>query len=304
MTLTVAALAGAGPTAAEAVVVSEAYLFSTFSLPVVTPATPATPPFTFTGTGATGFELTLNGSGIVTGVGSTGDVTRPISTPLTFFGYSGTINAGESGGTTAAHVNGEVGKLDDVGAVADGSSDAVLNLDFGDDAKVKFTVPVSGITHLLVAEDAGWDRFKLQYCATAACSSPTTLINWTGTSSGAVSSILHSSTDFQTDDDAPEIDQAWLFIFDAPLTSGYLRFTETENGSSHARSDGVRLEIDFVGGGVYSVVSSPVPEPGTLGLLAVGLAALGLSPLRGRRARRRRPAGAAGGPRPRAGRGA
>ena len=280
--LALVALAGASPSVVEAVSVSEAYLFSTFSSPPSS-SLPATPPFTFTGTGATGFKLILNGSGIVTGVAPTGDVTETITTPLTYHSYTGTIDSGEVFvGGTAAYVNSEVGTLDDVGAVSDGSPDAVLNLDFGNDARVKFNVP-AGLSYVLIGEDAGWDRFQLQYCPPAGCASPTTLVNWTSASSGAVTSILASSTDFQTDDNAPEIDQLWLFVFDAPLTGGFLRFTETVNGSPLPGSDGVRLEIDFVGGGFP--VASAVPEPGTLLLLGSGLAALGFR-LRGRRAGR------------------
>jgi hypothetical protein len=291
MTLALVALAGAGSSVVEAVSLSEAYLFSTLS----SPGTPATPSFTFTGTGATGFELTLDGSGVVTGVQPTGDVTRPISTPLPYQGHSGTIDGGETYGSITTHVNSEVGRLDDIGAVDDGSPDAILNVDFGDDASVRFGVP-AGLTSVLIGEDAGWDRFRLQYCPDATCAGATTLINWTGASAGAVTSILAPSTDFQTDDTAPEIDQLWLFVFDAPLPGGLLRLTETVNGSPLAGSDGVRLEVDFVGG--------TVPEPGTLVLLGSGLAALGLGSIRSRR--RREPGGRArrGGPRPRCARGA
>jgi hypothetical protein len=274
------ALAGAGPSTAEAVALSEAYLFSTAS----SPTTPASPSFTFTGTGATGFRLSLDGSGIVTGVvGLSGDVTEAISAPLTYQSHTGTIDGGETfiGGTITTHVNSEVGTLDDLGAVQDGSTDAVLNLDFGDDSRVKFNVPV-GLRSLLVAEDAGWDRFQLQYCEASCSSGATTLINW-ASPSAAAATILGAGTDFQTDDSAPEIDQFWLFVFDAPLTGGFLRFTETVNGSPLPGSDGVRLEIDFLGGGIAA--ASAVPEPGTWLLLGSGLAALGVGSLRPRRRR-------------------
>jgi len=255
--LVVAAMA---PQASEAVTVTEAYLFSDWS----EPTNVSTPPFTFTGTD--GVVLTLDGSGVAT---SAADFVGPLSLlfdpPFTYSSHTGTINSGEDGGTTAAHVNSEVATLDDVGVFGPGSDD-VLNLDYGTGASVTFALPAEGVTRIMIGEDAGLDPFKLELCSDAACTTPQTLFN--GFDNATKASIL-ARADFGTADasDGP-IDQVFLFRFDE-TAFGWMRVSEI---GDFGGAEG--LEIDFIGGAIPLIPPSVIPEPGSM--LLFGLGGLGL----------------------------
>src|SRR3989338_4187463 len=116
------------PAKAEAVSVLDAFLFSSWT----TPTNVSSPPFNFSPTD--GVRLTLNASGVPTAqvdVNSEGPFS--INPALTYLSNTLTINAGETNGATAAHVNAEVGTLDDVGIFSPGA-DVLLYLGFGNNA--------------------------------------------------------------------------------------------------------------------------------------------------------------------------
>ncbi len=250
------------PAQSEAVVVLDAFLFSTWS----TPPNVSSPSFLFSPTD--GVRLTLNASGVPTAqvdVNAQGPFS--INSALTYISHTGTINSGESGGTTAAHVNSEVGTLDDVGIFSP-SIDQLLNLDFGDNAAVIFALPGGGLTYLMIAEDAGLDPLKLELCSNATCTTTSgntvqTLFNWSSSSGGSVLTSVLSRSDFDAADDAA-IDQAYLFHFGSAAT-GWARLTETTNPSSSSE----RLEVDFLGGG-RATPPPTIPEPASLLLFSMG----------------------------------
>lgn len=259
----------AAPARSEAVLtVTDAWIFSEF---VTVPGLPTGVPFDFTGTD--GVKLTLGGAGEATAfvdVGLTGPFS--IETQLFHSSHTGVINNGEAGGTTAAHVDSEVGTLDDVGLEEEGS-DALLNLDFGNDATVTFAAPDLGLFTLLLGEDAGLDVFKLEHCATADCAAPVTLFN--GMTAATKAGIL-GRPDFGSNDTAPDIDQLHFFLFSEPLF-GFVRISETTNFG------GTKLEVDFLGG---SSVAPPIPEPASMllfGLGGFGVAGVALRALRVRK---------------------
>jgi len=251
---------------AQAVSVTDLYLFSTFS---TSPGASGSPPgvvapFTLSGSG--GVKLTLS-SGVATGqTGLSGPpVTAFIAAPVTYESHTGTIDSGE-GGTTSTRVNSEVSRLDDVGLVTEGT-DAKLNIDFSDHAKVIFKIPTGGFTKLAIGEDAGLDPFKLEWCDQADCSGTRQLL-FDGFDASTKTAVL-ARPDFGSGDSS-QIDQMYLFLFSAPLT-GWLRISETTN------LGGTLLELDFVGGTGDSVVGpAAVPEPTTLLLWGTMIAGLGL----------------------------
>jgi hypothetical protein len=110
-----------------------------------------------------GYRLGLDASHVATSTSalSGGGISALINTALTYNSTSGTIDNNESTagyGSFAAYVNSEIGKLDDVGFVQEGSDDAKLNIDYANDAAVLFNIPATGLMKLLIAEDAGWIR--------------------------------------------------------------------------------------------------------------------------------------------------
>jgi len=253
---------------AQAASVTALYLFSTFST-VPNPPGGVSAPFTLTGT--QGVRLTLNASAVATGqTGLASPVSAFINSTVTYQSHSGGIDVGEPG-PISARVNSEVGRLDDVGFVAE-SDDAALNIDFKDNAKVILKIPAGGFTKLVIAEDAGLDPFKLERCAAADCSGTRQLL-FDGFNSATKTAVL-ARPDFGGGDFSP-IDQAYLFLFDGPMT-GWLRISETLNFG------GTLLEVDFVGG---LGPMAAVPEPTTLLLWGTAAAGLGLL---GRRTGRRR----------------
>jgi hypothetical protein len=199
------------------------------------------------------------------------DIASPVGMDINFaFKYlsnCGTIDACEgfaqNSAAMATRVNSEVGKIDDIGLVPDGKSDAPLNLDFGVGAKVvfkKFDLP---LTNILIAEDAGLDPFKLEWDADGnfGCGA-ITLFN--GFNSSTQNAIL-KRPDFGADDSGCDIDQIYLFRFANALQPGYLRITEIGD----CGLNGTRLEIDFAG-------ATCVPEPNTIVLVGAGIGLLGV----------------------------
>ncbi len=255
---------------AQAASVTELYLLSTFSTIPAPSGIPlgVTAPFILTGTGGVKLGLT---SGVATSqTGFSGSVSAYIDSTVTYQSHSGTIDSGE-GGTASWRVNSEVSRLDDVGLVTEGT-DAKLNVDFSDHAKVIFKIPTVGFMKLIIAEDAGLDPFKLERCDKADCSG-TRQVLFDGFTSATKNDVL-ALPDFGGGDSSP-IDQVWLFLFDAPL-DGWLRISETRNFG------GTRLEVDFVGGLDQGVVGpAAVPEPTTF--LLWGTTAAGLALARWRR---------------------
>jgi hypothetical protein len=233
------------------------------------PSNVSSPSFIFTGTA--GVSLTLNGSQEVSSIAELGGFQSFTVDQTVTHADSVGINAGESfGGTVAQRVNGEIGVWDDAGFVAE-SGDADLNVDFNGASisAVLFALPSLGFSTLVVAEDAGFDPFWMAWCVDALCTGgPTVLLN--GFTPGATASLL-GRPDFGAGDTGSDIDQAFVFTFQNPIT-GYLGFARLDNPG------GEPLELDFVGGPVV------VPEPGTLLLVGTGL--LGLAATWHRRRRR------------------
>jgi hypothetical protein len=240
--------------------VSQAYLFSTWT----SPANKTLPPFTFTGTD--GVRLFLNSSAIATGQV---DIASPVSVNINFaFQYlsnGGTINKGEGFAQNSpamqARVNSEVGRLDDVGLISEGSTDAPLNIDFTSGAKVVFKKFELALPYILIAEDAGLDPLKLECDADGNFNSgAVTLFN--GFNNSTLNAVLNRP-DFGADDSGSDIDQIYLFRFANGLQPGYLRITEI--GECDLNS--TRLEIDFAG-------ATCVPEPNTFIMVGIGIGLL------------------------------
>jgi hypothetical protein len=246
--------------------VSAAYIFPTLSSPLA-----ASNPTPFNLTGTAGYQLNLNGSGVASTatklVGPPNGTSYNITNPLTYRGRGGTINSGEgiSSSQMANRINSEIAKLDDWGFVTDGVPDAALNVDFGNDAWVSFNIPVVAgqvFQNLMIAEDGGLDPFRLDYCAPGATCQ--TIFN--GFSTSALNALTSSTGGFGVSDSGSKIDQTFLFLFNQPLTGGYFKIYETSNYGSNSL-----LEIDFIGGSVGSVGSTPEPSAwalfGTVGTI-------------------------------------
>jgi len=242
--------------------ISEAYLFSAWS----SPANESVPAFNFTGT--TGVKLLLNGSGVATGRVTAASQSVDVNFAFEYLSNTGTINAGEgfaqNSAGMAARVNREIGRLDDAAFVNEGD-DAPLNLDF--DSKgasvilKKFDLP---ITHIVIAEDAGLDAFKLEWDADGDFGAGA-IVLFNGFNSATQTAILNR-TDFSADDyDQGDIDQIYVFKFDQALAPGYLRVKEIGNPDKNSS----RLEIDFAGAHV-------VPEPSAVVLVAAGMSFVGM----------------------------
>ena len=233
-------------------ILTAAELYSDWSQP----ANVSSPPFNFAGT--VGVSLTLNASQQVSSIADLGSFQSfGVDATVTYADSVG-IDVGESfGGTLAQRVNDEIGDWDDAGIIAE-SGDAALNVDFNgpSDSAVLFALPGQGFSTLIVAEDAGFDPFLMAWCLDSVCTGgPTVLFN--GFTPGATAGLL-ARPDFGAGDTGLDVDQAFVFTFEHPIT-GYLGFERLDNPG------GEILELDFVGG------STAVPEPGTLLLVGTGL---------------------------------
>lgn len=148
LTLTVGAV-----TPVWALSVSQAYLLGDWSSPTTTSTAP------FTVYNASGFQLTLNSSGIATSATAVGGLTIQVTDRFYYQSNTGTIDPNEvSSSQLASRVNSEIAKLDDVGVISP-EADAALNIDFTSGASVTLrtattSVPVTG---LILFEDAGLD---------------------------------------------------------------------------------------------------------------------------------------------------
>lgn len=181
-----------GPSSdAQAASVTHLYLLSTFSTSVSPSGSPPgiTAPFTLTGTG--GVELGLNASAVATSqTGFSGSVSTPIDNTVTYQSHSGGIDSGEPG-PVGTRVNSEVGRLDDVGFVSEGS-DAALNIDFGSHAKVILKIPTGGFNTatknavLARSDFGGGDSSPIDQgvVGPAAVPEPTTFLLWGTTAAG------------------------------------------------------------------------------------------------------------------------
>jgi hypothetical protein len=267
-----------------AVSVDSAFIFSAFS----SPSNASAPSFLFNGLGQYGYNLNLNGSGVATSathLGAGHNVGTLVQKSLTYQSHSsGNVDTGEvNNSAMASRVNSEISRLDDVGFV-DESTDAHLNVDIDDGGWVTFRSPGTAsrpLYNLLIAEDAGLDPFKLEYCPTASCSTGKQVL-FNGFSNGAYNTLMNSGN-FQTGDtvsnihnaaEVRKLDQLYFFEFAQPIVGGYFKISETSNYG------GTTLELDFAGG--------MVPEPQTYVLMATVGIALALA-----RARRNRNKGIA-----------
>lgn len=267
----VALLVGATVSSVWALSISQAYLFSDWS----SPSTVTGAPFLLNGT--SGFQLSLNGSGVATlAIAVSGPLPIQVANRLYYRSHMGTIDPHEvPTSALASRVNSEIALLDDAGLVNE-SLDAALNIDFTRNSTVTLGTSTADVVvpGLVIFEDAGLDPFSLRYCHNSACTVSDLLFN--GFNSLTTSTILGSSG-FGTDDYTPGIDQAFWFLFDQPATGGYFRIGDTQNFGGY-RSE--RLEVDFVG---VTTVAVPVPEPSTVLLIGSGL--MGLPLLRRARSR-------------------
>jgi hypothetical protein len=240
--------------------VSEAYIFTQF---VTVPPPQTDVPFTLTGTA--GVRMLLNSSGVATAAvnGVTGTVI-PVGMALDYVSHTGTIDLGEPGAGTAARVNLEAKRLDDVGFQEEGG-DSALNVDYSAGASVTWSSPST--TFIVIAEDAGLDVLRLEFNDGGGF---VTLFD--GFDAGTQSTILSRADVGTNDSDASQIDQFYVFFFDAPLPAGQFRITEIGNIAKPGQTASELLEIDFVG---------IIPEPTTGLLVAAGL--LSFAMLRRRR---------------------
>ncbi len=242
---------------AWALAISQAYIFPAWSAPTNISYAP------FTLDATSGYQLTLDPvSRVATSAAPSGPTSVEITDRLYYRSHTGTINPENFSGTMLNRVNSEIRRVDDAGLVNE-SVDAALNIDFTRYSTVTLQTAYNrevSVPGLVLFEDAGLDPFSLRYCYTANCSSSDLLFNGFNTSTR--NTLLASGSGFGSDDYAPGIDQAFWFVFDQPVTSGYFRIGDTTN------YDGERLEVDFVG-----VTNAParVPEPSTLLLLGSGL---------------------------------
>ncbi len=249
-------IGAASASPAWALNISQAYLLSDWSSPTTT----TTAPFSLNGT--SGFQLTLNSSGVATSATAIGGpLPVQITDRLYYQSHTGTIDPNEvTSSALASRVNSEIAKVDDAGFVNE-SGDAALNIDFTSGASVTLRTSTSNVavTGLVLFEDAGLDPFSLRYCYNTTCTQSDLLFD--GFNSSTTSTLLASGA-FGTDDVAPGIDQAFYFVFDQAATGGYFRIGDSQNfGGSHSE----RLEVDFAG------VTASVPEPSALLLLGAGL---------------------------------
>lgn len=235
--------------------VTDAYLFSDWS----SPSNVVGAPFTFVG--GNGVRLILNASGQAVG---TGAVPVVVSVGIEFaFQYrqhTGQLNAGESfSGTMENRVNSELELWDDAGFIDEGPVDAALNVDFSQGA-VLFLQPCDcALTHILIAEDAGWDPFALLWDADGDFSSGAVPL-FAGFDIPTRNAIL-ARPDFGADDTGEDIDQVYLFVFGGDgLPPGYLAILEAGNFAAEL------LEIDFAG-------ARCIPEPSAGVLVGLSLAA-------------------------------
>jgi hypothetical protein len=211
-----------------------------------TPTTAVTAPFSFTG--ADGYQMTLDGSGVATGLTAVNDFAFPVFEALTYSSHTGNtsttraIDAGESlsGATLANYVNSEIGQLDDVGIRQEGT-DARLNLDFTtSSAAVWFNLPNTSVYGLMIAEDAGLDGFRLSITPTTRSTVGEKII-FDGFTSTVVNQLV-ASNHFSLSDsnDASKMDQIFVFLFAEPITGGFARVGNSRNYG------GESLEIDMI----------------------------------------------------------
>ena len=177
-------------------------------------------------------------------------------------------DAGEPGEGTAARYDSQAGTWDDVGiANTNEEDDPEYNIDFGRNASVIFDQVAGGYTELLIAEDGGFNPFDMYLCDDIDCNTSEKIFNGFNRLLG----VALDGLDFFTasdSTDATEVDQAFLFRFDAPITQ-FLKITEDDDRSANGiYRDSQRLELDFIG--VGETVSA-VPGPAGLPLLLSGL---------------------------------
>lgn len=247
------------------VAVSEAYLFSEWS----SPPNNTSPSFTFTGT--SGLLLFLDASGVATGqVSDAVGVDANIDFAFQYLSNTGIINEGEgfpqNSAAMGTRVDAEVGSLNDSGILDEDTIDAPLNVDFSAGAGVVFKQFDLTLSHILIAEDAGFDPFRLEWDADGDFSSGVvTLFN--GFDAATRDAILARS-DFRSDDTDNNMDQIFLFTFAEGLPPGFLRITEIGNFDPAS----TLLEIDFAG----AAGATLVPEPSTFVTVGASIVVLGL----------------------------
>ncbi|MDW8343790.1 MAG: hypothetical protein RMM51_04785 [Verrucomicrobiae bacterium] len=244
---------GLGVATSASAYVTEAYLFSEWS----SPSTPASAPFTFTGT--KGVKLTLNSSGLAVGTNALpGAVSVGIEFSFRYRQHTGLLNDGETFSEPLAdRVDAEIGRWDDVDFIDEGPIDEPLNADFGANTVLFLMQHDCALTHILIAEDAGWDPFALWWDADGDFGSGAVSL-FTGFDTPTRNAIL-ARPDFAADDSGDDIDQAYLFVFGgAGLPPGYLAIAEIGNFGAEG------LEVDFAG-------ARCIPEPGSGLLVALAV---------------------------------